>query len=115
MYINSTIIIKYKKTTTRIVNISIFSAIELQRILCFLIRSLFRHVRQTNDNCVSQQIATTSVLNCGCSCVGVCLRRRVDQLNLLLRTIRIPITFPDRTTTSVIIVGVGIFIREFFF
>ena len=50
----------------------------------------------------------SSVLNCRCQCVGACLRRKVDQLNTLLRSVSIPIVFPDAGNVPVIITGVDI-------
>ena len=73
----------------------------LQEVFLFLlIRSSGRYVRQTNGNCVTQQIQTTSVLNCGCLFTGRNLNRRALILAGLLGSAFIPITFPEPGTTT---------------
>ena len=64
-----------------------------------------RYVRQTTDNCQSQQLNTAVSLNCNCTCVGVCLRRKLLLLNNILSTLTATITFAGPTPVVVIITG----------
>ena len=59
-------------------------------------------MRQTNNNCVSQQLVTSSTLNCGCKCTGGCLTRRVNELKSLLLGIVLPVSFPGVAGTTTI-------------
>lgn len=74
-------------------------------IFSFYIRSGGRRVRQADENCANQVVKMTSVLNCGCTCVGACLRRKAQQLNTSFRSLSIPITFTDPTAVLVVLTG----------
>ena len=89
----------------------------LQKTLVFssalLDRLKTREIRQANDNCNTQQLTSKVVLNCNCTCIGVCLRRKAQQLNNLLLALTASITFPELGLTGnqigvIIISGVNV-------
>ena len=78
------------------------------------IRSGRRRVRQVNNNCANQAIGMTSALNCGCTCVGACLRRKAQQLTVLFRSLSVPITFTDPAVVVVVFTGPSLPTGKFF-